>query len=110
MVCKAETAYTDSSAHLYSSLRSARWAVGAGTYEQVVSAAIGLGDDTDTTACVAGGIAGLHLTRPDRPAPIVRDGTIGTCARTRLWGITRAHSARYYTYKNAPQKGAFCID
>jgi ADP-ribosyl-[dinitrogen reductase] hydrolase len=41
-------------------LRSARWAVQAGTYEQVVKAAIGLGHDTDTTACVAGGIAGLR--------------------------------------------------
>lgn len=41
-------------------LRSARWAVQAGAYEQVVKAAIGLGHDTDTTACVAGGIAGLR--------------------------------------------------
>jgi ADP-ribosyl-[dinitrogen reductase] hydrolase len=41
-------------------LRSARWAVQAGSYEQVVKAAIGLGHDTDTTACVAGGIAGVR--------------------------------------------------
>ncbi len=41
-------------------LRSARWAQQAGGYEQVVKAAIGLGHDTDTTACVAGGIAGLR--------------------------------------------------
>jgi len=41
-------------------LHSARWAVEAGSYEQVVKAAIALGDDTDTTACVAGGIAGLR--------------------------------------------------
>jgi ADP-ribosyl-[dinitrogen reductase] hydrolase len=41
-------------------LRSARWAVEQGSYEQVVKAAIGLGDDTDTTACVAGGIAGVR--------------------------------------------------
>jgi ADP-ribosylglycohydrolase len=31
-----------------------------GSYEQVVRAAIRLGHDTDTTACVAGGIAGLR--------------------------------------------------
>jgi ADP-ribosylglycohydrolase len=32
----------------------------AGGYEEVVRAAISLGKDTDTTACVAGGIAGLR--------------------------------------------------
>jgi ADP-ribosyl-[dinitrogen reductase] hydrolase len=41
-------------------LRSARMAVEAGTYEDVVKAAIALGHDTDTTACVAGGIAGIR--------------------------------------------------
>lgn len=41
-------------------LRSARWAMEAGGYEDVVKAAISLGRDTDTTACVAGGIAGLR--------------------------------------------------
>jgi ADP-ribosylglycohydrolase len=41
-------------------LRSAGWAVGQGSYEAVVKAAVRLGDDTDTTAAVAGGIAGLR--------------------------------------------------
>lgn len=41
-------------------LRSARWALQAGDYEQVIKAAVSLGNDTDTTACVAGGIAGLR--------------------------------------------------
>jgi ADP-ribosylglycohydrolase len=41
-------------------LRSARWAVQTGSYEQVVKAAVALGNDTDTTACVAGGIAGVR--------------------------------------------------
>lgn len=47
-------------------LMSARWAVQAGEnapeenpYMAVVKRAIALGNDTDTTACVAGGIAGL---------------------------------------------------
>lgn len=35
-------------------------AVERGGFEAVVRAAIGLGHDTDTTACVAGGIAGLR--------------------------------------------------
>jgi ADP-ribosylglycohydrolase len=41
-------------------LRSARWAVEQGSYETVARAAIGLGHDTDTTAAVAGGIAGIR--------------------------------------------------
>ena len=42
-------------------LRSSRWAVETtARYEDAVRAAIRLGHDTDTTACVAGGIAGLR--------------------------------------------------
>ena len=41
-------------------LHSARGAVAAGPYEVAVKAAVALGDDTDTTACVAGGIAGVR--------------------------------------------------
>ena len=48
------------SGYVVDCLRSARWAMQAGSYEQVVKAAISLGNDTDTTACVAGGIAGLR--------------------------------------------------
>lgn len=48
------------SGYVVDCLRSARWAVEAGNYEQVVKAAISLGKDTDTTACVAGGIAGIR--------------------------------------------------
>jgi ADP-ribosylglycohydrolase len=46
--------------YVVDSLRSARWALQAGGYEQVVKAAISLGHDTDTTACIAGGIAGIR--------------------------------------------------
>lgn len=42
-------------------LRSAKAAQSASTYEGVVGDAIRLGNDTDTTAAVAGGIAGLRL-------------------------------------------------
>ena len=48
------------SGYVVDCLRSARWATEAGSYEQVVKAAISLGNDTDTTACVAGGIAGIR--------------------------------------------------
>jgi ADP-ribosylglycohydrolase len=48
------------SGYVVDCLRSARWAVQAGSYEHVVKAAIELGHDTDTTACVAGGIAGIR--------------------------------------------------
>jgi ADP-ribosyl-[dinitrogen reductase] hydrolase len=49
------------SGYVVDSLRAARWANGNKTYEETVKAAISLGDDTDTTACIAGGIAGLKF-------------------------------------------------
>ena len=55
--------------YVVDSLHSARWATTAGPFEQVVKAAVALGHDTDTTAAVAGGIAGLRDGRaaiPDR--------------------------------------------
>lgn len=39
---------------------SARQALLEGDYEAVVKTAVMFGDDTDTTACVVGGIAGLQ--------------------------------------------------
>ncbi len=48
------------SGYVVDCLHSARLAVAAGGYENSVKAAIKLGHDTDTTACVAGGIAGLR--------------------------------------------------
>lgn len=48
------------SGYVVDCLRSARWAVAQGGYEEVIRAAISLGRDTDTTACVAGGIAGIR--------------------------------------------------
>jgi ADP-ribosyl-[dinitrogen reductase] hydrolase len=41
-------------------LHSARLAVAAGPFEVAVKAAVALGEDTDTTAAVTGGIAGLR--------------------------------------------------
>jgi ADP-ribosyl-[dinitrogen reductase] hydrolase len=49
------------SGYVVDSLRSARDIVALGLdYEHSVRAAIALGDDTDTTACVTGGIVGLR--------------------------------------------------
>lgn len=48
------------SGYVVDCLRSARDCVAAGPYERVVKAAIALGHDTDTTAAVAGGIAGIR--------------------------------------------------
>lgn len=49
-------------------LRSAQAVQAAGAFEDVLRAAIALGNDTDTTACVAGGIAGLHGGAASIPA------------------------------------------
>lgn len=48
------------SGYVVDCLRSARDCMAAGPYERVVKAAVALGHDTDTTAAVAGGIAGLR--------------------------------------------------
>jgi ADP-ribosylglycohydrolase len=51
--------YPGGSGYVVDSLFSARWACGNEIYEKTVKAAISLGNDTDTTACIAGGVAGL---------------------------------------------------
>ena len=55
-----EPAHGKGSGYVIDTIRSARMVLGATSYEDVVRHAIALGDDTDTTACVAGGIAGLR--------------------------------------------------
>ena len=59
----------DGSGYVVTTLRSARWAVeSTSDYASVVRAAISLGNDTDTTACVAGGVAGLRYGARGIPA------------------------------------------
>lgn len=61
--------------YVVDSLHSARWATAAGAFEAVVKAAVALGHDTDTTAAIAGGIAGLRDGRaaiPERWAAALR--------------------------------------
>lgn len=48
------------SGYVVDTLRSARMVSATGSYEAAVRAAIALGNDTDTTACVVGGIVGLR--------------------------------------------------
>ncbi len=45
--------------YVVDSLRSARMLLERGNYEAVVKGAVALGHDTDTTACIAGGVAGI---------------------------------------------------
>ncbi len=47
--------------YVVDSLRSAQLVCQQDSYKSVVRAAIRLGNDTDTTACIAGGIAGLRF-------------------------------------------------
>ena len=49
------------SGYVVDCLHSARLALQEGSFEAVVKAAIALGNDTDTTAAVAGGIAGVRF-------------------------------------------------
>lgn len=49
------------SGYVVHTLEAAIWCLlNHGSYAEVIFAAINLGDDTDTTACVAGGLAGVH--------------------------------------------------
>jgi ADP-ribosyl-[dinitrogen reductase] hydrolase len=48
-------------------LRSARLAMQQNSFEDVIKTAIALGRDTDTTACVAGGLAGIYFGKQNIP-------------------------------------------
>ena len=65
------------SGYVVDSLHSARHACLATTYEEVIQSAIALGNDTDTTACIAGGIAGIRHGKSGIPAAW-RDSFRGT--------------------------------
>lgn len=56
-----EPAIGEGSGYVVDALRSARWASEAPDFEKAMRRAIRLGHDTDTTACIAGGIAGLRF-------------------------------------------------
>lgn len=49
------------SGYVVDSLMSAKYLCQFNSFEEIVRAAIKLGNDTDTTACIAGGIAGLKF-------------------------------------------------
>ena len=56
------------SGYVVDSLRSAFMIMEkAGSYEEAVKRAILLGDDTDTTACITGGLAGIYFGYSDIP-------------------------------------------
>lgn len=75
------------SGYVVDSLHSARRAVRQGSYEDAVKTAICLGNDTDTTACIAGGIAGLlHGVQdiPQRWRDALRDCDVARAMLKRL--------------------------
>lgn len=75
--------------YVVDTLRSARWAVRqGGDYASIVHAAIRLGYDTDTTACVAGGIAGIRYGLsgiPERWRQQLRGQELVQALLARLW-------------------------
>ncbi len=58
----------DGGGYVVQSFRAARWLLArCSSYEEVVKRAVALGDDTDTTACIAGGLAAIAFGGiPDR--------------------------------------------
>lgn len=61
------------SGYVVDCLRSARVAMREPVYKQVIRAAISFGRDTDTTACVAGGLAGIRDGFDAIPEPWLTD-------------------------------------
>jgi ADP-ribosylglycohydrolase len=61
LVVAAKLKPPQGSSYVVDSLWSARSACRQSTFAGVVKAAIALGNDTDTTACIAGGLAGIHF-------------------------------------------------
>jgi ADP-ribosylglycohydrolase len=55
-----EIATATGSGYVVDCLRSARHCLREASYEAAVRAAVALGNDTDTTACVTGGLAGIR--------------------------------------------------
>lgn len=73
------------SGYVVECLHSARWALERDRFEDVIRAAISLGNDTDTTAAVAGGIAGLRHGRDGIPTRWLQ-GLRGRVILTRVLG------------------------
>lgn len=76
------------SGYVLDSLWSARWAMQGRPYEQAVKAAIQLGDDTDTTAAIAGGLAGIRdglEAIPERWVSALRDRQVVELLLDRLY-------------------------
>lgn len=63
-----ETPYGTGSGYVVDCLRSARIALQQNNFEAVIKTAIAFGHDTDTTACVAGGLAGIYYGKQGIPA------------------------------------------
>ena len=60
-ICPDDSSSVAGSGYVVDCLKSAKYVLQHKNYEDIVKAAIALGNDTDTTACVAGGIAGLYF-------------------------------------------------
>lgn len=66
-ILPAQDGSPSGSCYVVDSLHSARVACAEDTFERVVQAAVAFGNDTDTTACLAGGIAGIRHGREGIP-------------------------------------------
>lgn len=78
------------SGYVVDTLRSAfMLLVRSGSYEEAVRGAVALGDDTDTTACVAGGLAGIRFGLggiPERWLSALRGRESVEALADRVWG------------------------
>lgn len=87
------------SGYVVDSLRSAVYACEGKTYEEIIKRAIALGNDTDTTACIAGGIAGIRhgvAGIPARWLKIIRGNEIIQSVLSRLLKSENTKPIRRY--------------
>lgn len=81
------------SGYVLDNLWSARWALRRPGYEAVVKAAVRLGNDTDTTAAISGGLAGVRGGLAAIPARWI-DGLIDTMLMVDLIGSIQGPPTR----------------
>lgn len=92
VILPAMTLRPGGSGYVVDSLRSARAACEEKSFADIVRAAVAIGHDTDTTACLAGGIAGIRHGKAGIPATwraqlLGRDLLDGLLARIARLGI-----------------------
>jgi ADP-ribosyl-[dinitrogen reductase] hydrolase len=73
-ISQIDEEYIQSSGYVLHTLEAAIWcALNASSYKDGVLRAVNLGEDTDTTSCVCGGLLGAYYGRKGIPTEWIQD-------------------------------------